>query len=71
MPAGLALGLMLPALGVCAEFSAIDCPGADATQAVSLNNRGWVTGTCIYTIVSKSFIREPNGTVHVFTVSRA
>ena len=62
--------VLFPAACQSATFTTIDCPGATSTQALSLNNHGWVVGTCFYSNALKSFYRTPDGVVHVFTVQK-
>jgi hypothetical protein len=66
----LALTIVTSGYAQSGVFKVIDCPGATSTQAVSLNNKNWVVGTCVVNNGTKSFARLPNGEVRVFTVEK-
>src|ERR1700722_12411068 len=63
----LALSAILPA-AYSGQFTTIDCPFGTSTQAVSVNNHNWVVGTCFVHSITRSFVRMPNGVMHIFAV---
>lgn len=67
----LPVSLLFSGANLFGQFTTIDCPGATSTQAVSLNNHGWVVGTCNFGNGTKSFYRTADGDVHILTVQKS